>query len=337
MILAGDIGGTKTNLALYKYENESLSLQVQHQFASQKYASFSDVVNEFIALCGVKEMEAVCLGIAGPVVNGVCRTTNLPWVIETEVLQKECSTHNVKLLNDLEATAYGMLYLKNEEFLELNPNAKRVEANCAVIAAGTGLGEAMLFFDGKEYHPVGSEGGHCDFAPLNPLQDELLVWLRQRYKEHVSMERILCGDGISTLYEFLKERGSYDEPKMLLEASSEEDKNALISRCALEEKNPLCVEVLEIFSEIYGAEAGNLALKSLSLGGVFIGGGIAPKILPFLEEGRFLEAFKSKGRFRELLSNMQVKVALNQETALIGSAHYALDKLVKVHFKSVSV
>jgi len=328
MILAGDIGGTKTNLALYEYIDDTLKLQAQHQFISQDYKSFSDVVAEFIALCGVKDMDAVCLGIAGPVVDGVCRTTNLPWVIETKVLQKECNTEKVRLLNDLEATAYGMLYLQEEEFVELNQNAKSIDANCAVIAAGTGLGEAILFYDGESYHPLGSEGGHCDFAPLNTLQDELLVWLRKRHPMHVSIERIVSGAGICTIYEFLKERGFADEPEAMLSLRSDEDKNAVISKCALDGQDPLCVETMRIFVEIYGAEAGNLALKSLSLGGLYIGGGIAPKILPLLRDGTFYKAFVSKGRFETVLENMPLKVSLNQETALLSAIHFAVDKLL---------
>jgi len=329
MILVGDIGGTKTNLALYEYKGKGLRLQVEHQFASQKYESFSKLMQEFIEICGVNKMSGVCLGVAGPIINGVCRTTNLPWTIETQALMEQFETLHVKLLNDLEATAYGMLYLNEEEFVSLNPNAKSIEANRAVIAAGTGLGEAMLFFDGKEYHPIGSEGGHCDFAPQNSLQDELLVWLRKRYKNHVSVERLISGVGISTIYEFLKERGFAKEPEVMLNLSSSNDKNAMISECALKEGDALCVESMRIFAEIYGAEAGNLALKSLSLGGVYVGGGIAPKILPFLQDGVFLEAFVSKGRFKEMLQSIEIKISLNQDTALLGALHYAKDKLIE--------
>lgn len=325
MILAGDIGGTKTNLALYKYNNETLELQTQHQFVSQNYKSFSDVIQEFISSYNVKDIEAVCLGIAGPIINGVCKTTNLPWIIDSKELQKVCNTPKVKLLNDLEATAYGMLYLNEDEFVNINPNAQITQGNKAVIAAGTGLGEAILFYDGQNYHPIGSEGGHCDFAPLNSLQDELLVWMRKRHPEHVSIERLVSGIGIYTIYEFLKERNFKEESEMMIEISKAEDKNAMVTKCA-SKNDPLCQETMKIFVEIYAAEAGNLALKSLSLGGVYIGGGIAPKILPFLTDGNFLKAFVAKGRFKETLMNMQVKISLNQNTALLGAVHYAVDK-----------
>jgi glucokinase len=328
MILAGDIGGTKTNLALYEVANAELELKFQKQFSSGSYGDFSSILEEFLSAYGVCEIEALCLGIAGPIIDGVCRTTNLPWVIETKELQRVARTRRVKLLNDLEATAYGMLYLSEEEFVNINPNAKSMEANRAVIAAGTGLGEAMLFYDGSSYHPIGSEGGHCDFAPQNPLQDELLIWMRKRHSEHVSVERLVSGDGVSTIYAFLKEKAFGKEPQAMINATSKEDTNAIISRCALEEKNALCLETMKIFTQIYGAEAGNLALKSLSLGGVYIGGGIAPKILPFLEDGTFLEAFVSKGRFRTLLESMRIKISLNQESALKGAAHFALDRVL---------
>ena len=326
MILAGDIGGTKTNLALYTYKDGALEIQVQHQFVSQKYQNFSDVIEEFISSYKIENIEAVCLGIAGPIINGVCKTTNLPWTIDSKELQIVCNTSKVKLLNDLEATAYGMLYLNEDEFVDVNPNGKKVDANRAVIAAGTGLGEAILFYNGENYYPIGSEGGHCDFAAQNSLQDELLVWMRKRHPEHVSVERLVSGIGIYTIYEFLKEKNFAKESKIMLELNESDDKNAMVTKCALE-GDTLCTKAIKIFVEIYGAEAGNLALKSLSLGGVYIGGGIAPKILPFLLDGNFLNAFAAKGRFQETLINMQIKISLNRNTALLGSAHFAVDKV----------
>ena len=326
MILAGDIGGTKTNLALYTYKDGALEIQVQHQFVSQKYQNFSDVIEEFISSYKIENIEAVCLGIAGPIINGVCKTTNLPWTIDSKEPQIVCNTSKVKLLNDLEATAYGMLYLNEDEFVDVNPNGKKVDANRAVIAAGTGLGEAILFYNGENYYPIGSEGGHCDFAAQNSLQDELLVWMRKRHPEHVSVERLVSGIGIYTIYEFLKEKNFAKESKIMLELNESDDKNAMVTKCALE-GDTLCTKAIKIFVEIYGAEAGNLALKSLSLGGVYIGGGIAPKILPFLLDGNFLNAFAAKGRFQETLINMQIKISLNQNTALLGSAHFAVDKV----------
>jgi len=324
MILAGDIGGTKTNLALFTMIKDELKLVKIHQFISQNYHDFADLIEEFFTLFSVQEsdIKAICLGIAGPIINGVCHTTNLPWIIDTKELQKKYKTNRVKLLNDLEASAYGMLFLQEDEFVELNPNAQNIEATRAIIAAGTGLGEAILFYDGKDYHPMSSEGGHCDFAPLNPLQDKLLVWLRKRHNEHVSVERLVSGIGIFTIYEFLKEQNFAKESLYMQNLNEDTDKNAMVTHCALENKDPLCIETMRIFVEIYAAEAGNLALKSLSLGGVYIGGGIAPKILPFLQDGTFLNTFIQKGRFKNTLKNMQIKISLNQNTALVGAAYF---------------
>jgi glucokinase len=326
IILAGDIGGTKTNLALYEWVNGTIELQEQYQFASQHFSSFTDVIIEFESRISKVQIDAACFGIAGPVIDGRCRTTNLPWEITTTQLQKHLNTDKVHLLNDLEATAYGMLYLRDDEFLDLNPNGRSLDGNRAIIAAGTGLGEAMLFWDGSHYHPVGSEGGHSDFAPCTPQQDELLKWLRHRHGGHVSFERILSGPGISTLYEFLYESGFAEQPSAMINIPKEKDRSAMISECALSHNDPLCMEVLRLFVEIYGAEAGNLALKTMSLGGVYIGGGIAPKILPAIRN-HFMSGFTAKGRFEELLCGMKVKISLNPETALLGAAHFACDQI----------
>lgn len=326
MILAGDIGGTKTNLALFEREENRLYLHVKRQFSSSEYANLSDIIDDFKEISGVK-IDAACFGIAGPVINGHCQTTNLPWEVSTFALQEYLGVEKVRLLNDLEATAYGMLFLSEDEFVTLNPSGSSMEGNCAIIAAGTGLGEGMLFYDGRGYHPVGSEGGHCDFAPVSPQQEALLKWLRRRFPEHVSYERILSGPGIYILYEFLKESEYALEPASMIDIPEGKDRSAMVSECALREKDPLCMETLRLFVEIYGAEAGNLALKVMSLGGVYIGGGIAPKILPFMKKEDFMKAFVGKGRFEALLQGIQVKIALNPETALYGAANYAFEKL----------
>ena len=211
-ILAGDIGGTKTNLALYEAEDNMLTLQVQHQYASRDFSSFSDILADFEHRISKTRIDAACFGIAGPVIDGNCRTTNLPWEFSTSQLQIHLKTDKVRLLNDLEATAYGMLYLGEDEFVDLNPAGKTVKGNRAVIAAGTGLGEAMLFWDGNGYHPIGCEGGHSDFASATPQQDELLKWMRHRYGGHVSFERILSGPGVTAVYDFLHESGFAPQP-----------------------------------------------------------------------------------------------------------------------------
>lgn len=327
IILAGDIGGTKTNLALHEVQDCNLEPIENAQFSSKEFGSLIDVITAFFDDIGPREISAACFGIAGPVIDGRVRTTNLPWEITTTALQEFLGTQQIRLLNDLESTAYGMLYLDEEEFVDLNPTGRPRHGNRAVIAAGTGLGEAILYWDGQQYHPIATEGGHSDFAPVTTQQDDLLKWMRNRYPGHVSIERILSGPGVYTLYEFLLESGYARPPASIAKAAGNADRSALVSQCALQENDPLCVETLRLFSEIYGAEAGNLALKTLSIGGVYVGGGIAPKILPMIQAGHFLNGFATKGRFEELLRGMEVKVALNAETALIGAARYAMDKL----------
>jgi len=326
MILAGDIGGTKTELALYEQEGKALRLRARCRFASGAFATFAEVVDAFMAEHQGIGIDAACFGIAGPVIAERCRTTNLPWEISAEALRQRLGTQKVRLLNDLEAIAYGMLCLGEGDFAELNPSARSATGNCAVIAAGTGLGEAQLYFDGARYHPIGSEGGHCDFAPQDAQQDALLVWLRERFPGHVSYERLLSGPGVAALYDFLDESGFAPAPEAVQNLPEGEDRSAAISRCALEEGDPLCFEALRLFAVIYGAEAGNLALKSMALGGLYVGGGIAPKILPLLER-HFMEGFLAKGRFAELLRALPVRVALNPDTALIGSARFAAERL----------
>lgn len=328
MILAGDIGGTKTNLAVFEVRGNTLELQIKHQFASREFSSLNDVIAEFEHRISSLQIDAACFGIAGPVIEGRCRTTNLPWDITVPGLQKHLDTDKIHLLNDLEATAYGMLYLPEDQFISLNPSGRSVNGNRAVIAAGTGLGEALLFWDGTHYHPIGSEGGHCDFAPATAQQDELLKWMRHRYGGHVSYERILSGPGIYALYEFLHESGFAPQSSAMMQIGEGEDRSAKVSECALIHNDPLCRETLRLFVEIYGAEAGNLALKTISLGGVYIGGGIAPKILPFMTGDTFMNAFVRKGRFKELLRGMEVKISSNPETALLGAAHFAADRLL---------
>jgi glucokinase len=251
----------------------------------------------------------------------------LPWEIDTSDLQKHFNTEKVRLINDLEATAYGMINLDENDFVDLNPDAKRVDANRAVIAAGTGLGEAILFYDGVQYHPMASEGGHCDFAPLTQQQDLLLNWMRERYPEHVSYERVLSGPGIHMLYEFLLDIGYEAAPDCMKKIVQSKDPSAMVSRCALKDKDPLCLEALNLFAEIYGAEAGNLALKSMSTGGVYIGGGIAPKILEVLREDQFMNGFVRKGRFEKMLRKIPVRLSMHTDTALLGAAYFALDRL----------
>jgi len=323
MILAGDIGGTKTVLALLRKDSDGTLTTIQEEtFASQEFASFDDILNHFLTSdAGV--LSAACFGVAGPVVNQRCQTTNLPWVLETEALKNLLGTEKVRLLNDLEAMALGMLHLPDHDLLELNPNASHQDGNIAVIAAGTGLGEAILYWDGDKHLPIATEGGHTDFAAQTPLQVLLFNYLSELFPGHVSCERIISGIGFSHLYDFLLSQ-QYAPPCAGVpdHADGEQDRNAIISHLGVTGADALCAEVVNLFVDLYGAEAGNLVLKSLAVGGVFIGGGIAPKILPAMQDGRFMQAFTAKGRFAEMLGKVSVKVSLNQRTPLIGAMHY---------------
>jgi glucokinase len=231
-------------------------------------------------------------------------------------------TEKVKLLNDLEAMAIGMLHLPEHDLVELNPNAIAQSGNIAVIAAGTGLGEALLYWDGENHHPMVTEGGHCDFAPQTAQQDELLAYLRTCYPDHVSYERILSGIGFSHLYDFLCADGFAPACPDVPDGGSGVDRNAVISQLGVTGKDPLCTEVVRLFVEIYGAEAGNLALKAFALGGIYIGGGIAPKILPVIKNGGFLQSFNAKGRYLPLLDTVSIKISLNERTPLVGAINF---------------
>ena len=325
MILAGDIGGTKTVLALISKQSDgSLNCVTEQTFPSGEFQDFEEILNLFLA--NQPPLSAACFGVAGPVINQQCQTTNLPWILDGEQLKSRLGTPRVKLLNDLEAMAIGMLHLQEQDFVELNPNAQSQSGNIAVIAAGTGLGEAILYWDGERHHPIATEGGHGDLAPQNSQQDQLLSFLRDRFPEHVSYERILSGPGFSQLYDFLVD-SRFDEPCPMVPALNDAnsygiDRSAVISRLGIDQENALCAEAVRLFVEIYGAEAGNLALKALATGGVFIGGGIGPKIRPLLESGVFMQALTGKGRFQAMLDKVSVKLALNPRTPLLGAMHY---------------
>ncbi|PPC90902.1 MAG: glucokinase [Methylobacter sp.] len=322
MILAGDIGATKTVLALYEKPFLGELKTVREQtFPSRNFIEFDDILAAFLPQdC---KLRSACFGVAGAVVNQRCQTTNLPWLLDGELLKAKLGTDKVWLMNDLEAMALGMLHLPSQEFIELNPYAAPQAGTIAVIAAGTGLGEAILFWDGSRYHTLATEGGHCDLAPQNAEQDKLLLYLRNKFPDHVSYERVLSGIGFSNLYDFICDTGiAAPSPAVPAQPDQEVDRNAVISSLGVAGENEACVKTVRLFVELYGAEAGNLALKSLALGGVFIGGGIAPKIRPVMESGLFMQAFTAKGRFDHLLGRLPVKLALNPSAPLIGASYY---------------
>jgi glucokinase len=322
MILAGDIGGTHARLALVDVRNGRFQMVRTKVFPSQRYTGLDEIATEFVKTSEVQPTQA-CFGVAGPVTNGRVETSNLPWVVESKRLASELHIKQAILINDLEATGWGVGALTPGDLVSLN-DVPGAQGNQALIAAGTGLGEAGLYWDGVRYRVFASEGGHCDFAPTNDLEVELFRYLQARYG-HVSYERILSGPGLVNVFEFLRDTGRGQVPNSFQEEIQGADAAAAISTAALEGTCPLCEQALDIFISVFGAEAGNLALKVKATGGVFLAGGIAPKILPRLvRTGGFLEAFLSKGRLRRLMEVMPVKVITNDQLALLGAARCAL-------------
>jgi glucokinase len=301
VVLAGDIGGTKTLLALFERTEGGLRALAERSFPSREHGSLEEIVRAFLASAPRVPISTGCFAVAGPVIDGRAKATNLPWEMEEGSLARAAGVPRVRLLNDLEGTAYGMLFLRPEEQHVLVAGTRPLlRGNVAVIAAGTGLGEAMLYFDGREHHPIASEGGHADFAPQGEREVALLAYLGRR------------------------DEGLASEPAELREAlAAAPDPTPVISQRGLAGSDALCTEALDLFCRIYGAEAGNFALRFLAVGGVFLGGGIAPKILPALSGGSFLEAYTAKGRLGPLLQGIPVRVCLNPKAALLGAAHFA--------------
>ncbi len=323
MILAGDIGGTKTVLGLFEETDAELTVVREFEAPSRDHASLDAIVEPFLEEVGRPALRGACFAVAGPVVDGACRTTNLPWLLEEGGLAATIRAPRVKLLNDLEGTAYGMLHLSPSDLVVLNEGRRpRRRGNIAVIAAGTGLGEAYLYWDGGRHRPIATEGGHADFAPRSDEEVDLLRYLREKLAGRVSCERVLSGPGLYEIYCFLRDTGRMREPAALARQMEEGDPSALVSRIAAESGEPICVAALDLFCELYGAEAGNMALRALTYGGVFVGGGIAPKNLTFLQRS-FLRGFTDKGRFSDLMRDIDVAVSTNPRTALLGAAYYA--------------
>lgn len=322
MILAGDVGGTKCNLALFSESNGKLEVVFRQRFASKDFSKFELIVKEFARQAaphvGNEKLLAAGFGVAGPVINNRIHATNLPWVIDADSLSASLDVNPIILMNDLGATGHSLSHLPPEEFSVLNVGEPVPGGTRALLAAGTGLGESILFWDGHRYHVVPSEGGHSDFAPHTAQQIELLRFMSHRYPQ-VSWELILSGRGFRTLHEFLSpsvKHPIFDDP--------DADPAPFITKSGLDKSCPVCVETLDLWCAVYGAEAGNLALKVLALGGVYVAGGIAVKILSKIQDGTFFNAFRDKWHFTEVLSNVPVSVVLNESAPLIGAAYEAL-------------
>ena len=334
ILLAGDIGGTNTTLRLVRIEEteDSMETLFQASYLSGNFPDLVPVVQEFLKITEQILPSIACFSVAGPVTNHSCQMTNLNWFLNEERLARELGIKQVHLLNDFAAVSHGILGLKSSELETLQPGIVQENAPIGVIGAGTGLGEGFII----NSQVFATEGGHADFAPRSELEFKLHQYLQSLYKtDHVSTERVVSGRGIVAIYKFLRDRDYHPESAKIAEIvrnteaqnSPDEpriDPAAVIAKAALEKKDKLCEKTMEIFVEVYGAEAGNIALKLLPYGGLYIAGGIAPKILPLLKDGRFLSAFQQKGRVSNLLQTIPLHIVLNFRVGLLGSILYAL-------------
>ena len=323
MLLAGDIGGTKTELAIFSEAKGPYEPLAKATFPSKEYSDLNTIVQEFLAQVG-SEIHKACFGVAAPVTGDRVNVTNLPWVIDGKTLQKELGLASVSVLNDLTAVANAVPLLEPEQLHTLKEGTPVPHGPLAVIAPGTGLGEVFLTWDGERYRPHDCEGGHTDFAPGSPSQLQLLRYLWSRF-DHVNWKRVCSGVGIPNIYDCYRNGGYAKEPTWLAERLAEvDDPTPVIVNAALEEKNELCTLTLDSFVSILGAEAGNLMLTTMATGGVYLGGGIPPRILPVLEQGSFLRAFSHKGRVSDVLKRVPIHVIMEPEVALLGAASYGL-------------
>jgi len=325
VVLAGDIGGTKTNVGLFVMGKKRPKPLVIESFASREAPHLENLVDRFLK-SHPAPISSACFGIAGPVINGRCKTTNLPWVVSETLLQRRFHWRHVRLLNDLGATALAVPLLRRSERVSLKKGKMQKKGTLALLSPGTGLGQAMLAYQDGEYVPLSSEGGHVSFSPTAEREIDLWRYLRKKFG-HVSVERVLSGPGLVNIYSWLRDSGRFKEPLWLKALMKEGDAAKAISESALRKKQALCVESLRFYVSMLGSAAGNLALTSMAVGGVYLGGGIPPKILPAMKQGVFLKTFTAKGRFSDLLSRIPVHVIVNDKAALLGAAHAAFEAL----------
>jgi glucokinase len=336
MILAGDVGGTKVHLALFGFEQGRLTHIRDEKYPAKEHSGLEEVVRKFLdESSAVGDVTAACFGVPGPVRGGRLKLTNLPWVLDSAELSRNLGIAHLFLINDLEANGYGIPELSTEQIFVLSDGDSAAMGNRGLVSAGTGLGECVLAWNGKSHMPMASEGGHTDFAARSDQEIELLRYLRAQLKGRVSVERVVSGIGLKNIYSFLRDVKRLEEPAWLKERMETEDANAVIGELAEAGSNELCVQTLEMFVSAYGAEAGDLALKVLAIGGMYIGGGIAPKILKTMKDGLFMKSFTDKGRLSDLLVHTPVRIILESRAALIGAAAYAEARAAEVSGTSV--
>jgi glucokinase len=327
MILAGDVGGTKVHLALYNFAGGKLVPVRDHKFPATHYQCLDDIVKEFLNGDAnvTSEIVAACFGCPGPVRDGRLKLTNLPWTLDTRDLQTSLGIEHIFLINDLEANGYGIPELAKDKVFTLHTGDPGAVGHRGLVSAGTGLGECLLIWDSHRHlHvPFPSEGGHADFAARTEREIDLFHYLRRTLGGRVSFERVVSGLGIKNIYAFLRDDQKMEEPSWLRDRMAAEDPNAVIGQCAEDGSSEICFETLQLFVSAYGAEAGNVALKVLAAGGIYLGGGIAPKILKTMQNGAFTQGFLDKGRLSPLLETIPVRIILDDTCALLGAAAYA--------------
>ena len=330
MILAGEIGATKTRLAAFENDGNRLDTVVEKTYLSQQESSLPNIISNFVKTEGIP-VHSACFGVAGPVRGKICKISNLGWTIDGDELSRLLKLKSVGLINDLEAYAYGIDGLQSKDFVTLSEGHEDAAGNRAVISARTGLGVAGLYWDGFRHHPFACEGGHSSFAPGNELEIELLHYLHAKHGR-VSCERVLSGPGIKSIYEFLRDTKKEQEPEWLKEQMAKApDGPALISQLALEKKAAICEKTMSIFVGVYGSQTGDCALTFMTTGGIFIGGSIAAKTLPLMQQPIFMQSFLAKGRMQDLLNDMPVKIVLNDNSGMLGAARYTM---IQKAFKS---
>ena len=328
MILAGDVGGTKVDLALYEFVRGQLIPVHEQRYAAKEFSGLEKIAKKFLSESSLSASQratltAACFGVPGPVRQGRLKLTNLPWELDSRKLSADLKIDHVYLINDLEANGHGIPELQPEQIFTLSKGDPSVTGNRALMSPGTGLGEAVLVWNGHVHMPLASEGGHADFAARNDDEIELLRYLQRTFKGRVSYERVISGMGLTSLYHFCRDVKKMEEPAWLRDRMQQEDPNAVIGELGESGANELCTKALDMFVSAYGAEAGNLTLKILAVGGMYLGGGIAPKLLTKMKDGVFMRAFTDKGRLSELLVQTPVRIILESRAALMGAAAYA--------------
>lgn len=322
IVLAGDLGGTKTNLSFFRATDAGLEALESKRYASDDFPGCIDVLKQFLTDTKQSSVDRICLGVAGPVLNGKVELTNIGWSLDTAAMQRELNVKKVAMINDLEATAYGLAGLKSDDFITIHPGKLQDNGNMAIIAPGTGLGEGGLYWSGQHHYPFPTEGGHTGFAPRTETDIALLKFLQEKY-DVVSWEKVVAGPAILDIYTFLKQQKDHEQPEWLSKAVSDpEEAPAAISKAAIEQKDNLCVDTMQYFVRYLAYESANLVMKMKATGGLFLGGGVPPKIAPLLQHKSFYEHYLDCDRMQHLLETVPIRIIKNDRTGLIGAAYY---------------